>query len=122
MNDKRITPFYRRVGRRLRMARVMKGMGLQEVADLAGVSLQQIHRDETGEDRITAERLDRISKGLDMPITFFFGSDDNGSPDHMQDALRLAGRIDRLPDSAIRLSIDRLVLAISDAWKRRDTG
>ena len=121
MTEQKATPFSVQMGRRLRLARTMNGLGQRDVAAMAGVSYQQVQRYENGTDRITAERLDEISKGLNAPVTFFFGYDDEELPNQIDGALVLAGRIRSLPDKAIRLSIDQLVLAIGDAWKRHRT-
>lgn len=48
------------------------GLSLAEVAKRCGVSLQQIHRYETAANVISAPMLWRLSRCLDVPISYFF--------------------------------------------------
>ena len=60
------------VGRRVRHCRWMKGMTQQQLGDKVGVKFQQIHKYETGANRISASRMWGIAAALDVPVTFFF--------------------------------------------------
>ena len=60
------------VGRRVRHCRWMQGMTQQQLGDKVGVKFQQIHKYETGTNRISASRMWGIAAALDVPVTFFF--------------------------------------------------
>ncbi len=60
------------VGRRVRHCRWMQGMTQQQLGDKVGVKFQQIHKYETGTNRISASRMWDIAAALDVPVTFFF--------------------------------------------------
>jgi transcriptional regulator with XRE-family HTH domain len=50
----------------------MQGMTQQQLGDKVGVKFQQIHKYETGANRISASRMWGIAAALDVPVTFFF--------------------------------------------------
>jgi transcriptional regulator with XRE-family HTH domain len=60
------------IGRRLNDVRISKGLSLAQVASRCGVSLQQIHRYETGDNTISAPMLWSLAKCLDVEIGYFF--------------------------------------------------
>ncbi len=60
------------VGRRVRHCRWMQGMTQQQLGDKVGITFQQIHKYETGTNRISASRMWGIAAALDVPVTFFF--------------------------------------------------
>ncbi len=47
-------------------------MTQQQLGDKVGVKFQQIHKYETGANRISASRMWGIAAALDVPVTFFF--------------------------------------------------
>lgn len=124
MDNQHTTEFDISLGRRLREARIMRGHSQRDLGEFAGVSYQQIQKNEKGQSRISAERLYRISQHLRMPIDFFFdGKDGENRYDsiHSAQTLRLAAHIDQLPDDVIRTNIRRLVKSIHHAWERQNT-
>ncbi|WP_294641189.1 helix-turn-helix transcriptional regulator [uncultured Aureimonas sp.] len=60
------------VGRRLRQARIARGISLQELARTIDVSYQQLSKFERGENRVSASALFRLSRALDVELRFFF--------------------------------------------------
>jgi transcriptional regulator with XRE-family HTH domain len=66
------------VARRVRRRRVELGLTLQEAAELVGVPFQQLHKYETGANRISAGRLHRIAQTLDVEVGHFFADLDPG--------------------------------------------
>ena len=62
------------VGRRVRSRRLECRLSQTELADRIGVTFQQVQKYEKGVNRIGAGRLQRISEALEVPISFFFGS------------------------------------------------
>lgn len=52
------------VGERIRELRKQRGLTLQELGDLCGLSVQQVHRLERGHRRLTVEILEKLCDGL----------------------------------------------------------
>jgi len=61
------------VGKRLAARRRELGLSLAQVAKRCGVSLQQIHRYETGDTGLSVAMLVQLSKCLDAPVMSFLG-------------------------------------------------
>ena len=62
------------VGRRVRSRRLECCLSQTELADRIWVTFQQVQKYEKGVNRIGASRLQRISRALEGPITFFFSA------------------------------------------------
>src|SRR5215472_5615291 len=60
------------VGSRLRQQRTELGISQQNLAATLGVAFQQVQKYEQARNRISGSRLYRLSKALDVPVTFFF--------------------------------------------------
>ncbi|MGI4977205.1 MAG: helix-turn-helix domain-containing protein [Janthinobacterium lividum] len=60
------------VGGRIHLRRAILGMTQTALADVLGVSFQQVQKYESGMNRVSASRLYDISKALKTPISFFF--------------------------------------------------
>ncbi|MBB4305113.1 transcriptional regulator with XRE-family HTH domain [Rhodobium orientis] len=121
---RKTTEFDRLLGHRIRKARLLRGLTQEELGRIAGVSSQQIQKNERGENRISAERLNRISKQLNMPAGFFFDERPEGDKDDTfypsGKTLQLAAEIYGLPDARIAKSVGRLVAAINTAWETKN--
>ncbi|MES1199182.1 MAG: helix-turn-helix transcriptional regulator [Pseudomonadota bacterium] len=73
MNDERAAnAIDRRLGQRVRTRRLEIGMSQERLAELLGVTFQQVQKYEKGVNRIAASRLFDISAALDMTIARFF--------------------------------------------------
>ena len=60
------------VGARLRLRRTVLGLSQEKAAEALGVTFQQLHKYETGQNRISASRLHAVAKLLDVAIPFFY--------------------------------------------------
>jgi transcriptional regulator with XRE-family HTH domain len=67
------------LGRKLRERRVEIGMSQETLADLLGVTFQQIQKYEKGVNRIAASRLYDMTKALGVEFTYFFEGLDGGT-------------------------------------------
>ncbi|MES1197598.1 MAG: helix-turn-helix transcriptional regulator [Pseudomonadota bacterium] len=73
MNDERAAnAIDRRLGQRVRTRRLEIGMSQERLAEVLGVTFQQVQKYEKGVNRIAASRLFDISSALDMSIARFF--------------------------------------------------
>jgi transcriptional regulator with XRE-family HTH domain len=68
----RARPVDAHVGRRIRLRRNLMGVSQHELAQMIGVTFQQIHKYEQGQNCIGASRLFDLARALDVPIGFFF--------------------------------------------------
>jgi transcriptional regulator with XRE-family HTH domain len=61
-----------RLGQRLRARRLEIGLSQERLADLLGLTFQQVQKYEKGVNRIAASRMLDIAQALNVPVTFFF--------------------------------------------------
>jgi transcriptional regulator with XRE-family HTH domain len=85
------------LGGRLREKRTATGWSQQQLAEKLQIDPKDICAYETGEKRITADRLLRLSKVLGVKPIYFFGFDDDRQPTNRDEALLT------LPDQGLRL-------------------
>ena len=69
---KKVGPVDAHVGKRLRERRTVLGYSQQQLGGALGVTFQQIQKYERGTNRISASRLYRLTKVLDVPVSYFF--------------------------------------------------
>jgi transcriptional regulator with XRE-family HTH domain len=62
----------RHVGKRVREARNLRGVGQERLAVQLGLTFQQIQKYEKGVNRIAASRLLAIAQLLQVPVEFFY--------------------------------------------------
>ncbi|HYD89644.1 MAG TPA: helix-turn-helix domain-containing protein [Vitreimonas sp.] len=73
MNDERsANAIDKKIGQRVRTRRLEIGMSQERLAELLGVTFQQVQKYEKGVNRIAASRLHDIAGALDMPVARFF--------------------------------------------------
>ena len=60
------------VGRRLRLRRALMGLSQERLAELVGVTFQQIQKYERGTNRIGSSRLYELARVLAVPVDYFF--------------------------------------------------
>lgn len=65
-------PIDEHIGQRIQLRRVMLGMSQKDLANICGVTFQQVQKYECAGNRISASRLFEISVALETPIKFFF--------------------------------------------------
>lgn len=66
----RVDQHERRIGAQLRSARLAAGISQADLAARIGISYQQVHKYERGEDRLTPGRVCDIARELNLPLTF----------------------------------------------------
>ena len=60
------------VGNRIRLRRTLLGLSQEKLAEMLGITFQQVQKYEKGMNRIGASRLWDMSNILDVPVSFFF--------------------------------------------------
>jgi transcriptional regulator with XRE-family HTH domain len=62
----------KRIGQIIKEARQARGLTQMALAELIGVSYQQVQKYEMGSVNISVDRLKQIAKAVNVPITLFF--------------------------------------------------
>lgn len=63
------------VGSKIRVCRLLSNLSQSELAEMLGVTFQQIQKYEHGQNRVSASRIYQLSHIFNMPIEFFFVRD-----------------------------------------------
>jgi len=77
-SGKRATSIDRRIGERLRTARIASGLSLEALAAALGVSFQLVQKYECGTTRMSAARLIEAASALAVSPGYFFMLDETG--------------------------------------------
>ena len=104
------------VGRKVRALRLNKDMSQEKLAEALGLTFQQVQKYERGTNRISAGRLQRIAKILDVPTSVFFtdGKEGRAGSDSLFDlidsaaALRLLRAYSRIPTPELKRIVTSL--------------
>jgi transcriptional regulator with XRE-family HTH domain len=123
-NERSAQPVDAHVGKRIRMRRVFLNISQEKLAEMVGVTFQQVQKYERGANRIAASRLLEFSKALDVEVDFFYeGLPEAGSKkyrhglsDNAQQAL---GTDDRLY-SKETLELLKVFYSVKNERKRRE--
>lgn len=103
------------VGQRVQLRRMMMGLSQKDLAQICGVTFQQIQKYETAGNRISASRLFELSTALETPISFFFF----GLPGYIEEnqkSSKSATRV-REPSKADPLGKNESLELINLYWK-----
>jgi transcriptional regulator with XRE-family HTH domain len=65
-------PMDREIGLRIRAQRLATGLSQTELAEVLGITFQQVQKYEKGMNRVSPGRLAKIAEKLGVPITFFY--------------------------------------------------
>jgi transcriptional regulator with XRE-family HTH domain len=60
------------IGARMRLRRLMMNISQERLAELLGLTFQQVQKYEKGVNRVAASRLWDIAKALEVPVSYFF--------------------------------------------------
>ncbi len=106
------------VGSRMKVRRQMLKMNQDHLANLVGVTFQQIQKYEAGLNRISASKLFMVANALEVPVNFFFDgfkSDDTNINTHQQtdNSYQVAENKDPLLDT-------QTIKLINAYWKLDD--
>ena len=113
------------IGRRLREARLSRGLSQTALGKRVGVTFQQIQKYEKGANRIGGSRMWDLSCILGVPVSFFFEGlscsekyvavpvKEVLSP-LTRHSIQLAKDIDSIRDEPLKLHVIRLVKSLAD--------
>ncbi|GLS43718.1 helix-turn-helix domain-containing protein [Methylobacterium brachythecii] len=113
---KQVTETDRLIGERITAARKLAGISQTTLATAIGVTFQQVQKYEKGLNRISAGKIVEIARLLGIGHAELLGSTDDvpGLPSLSRAAISLAQAFDRLPESASKAQLRRLVMALAD--------
>jgi transcriptional regulator with XRE-family HTH domain len=128
MNDERAANAVdRKLGQRVRSRRLEIGMSQERLAELLGVTFQQVQKYEKGVNRMAASRLHDIAAALEMPIARFFeglagraSGVAESSKDYIDDALatpegaQLMALFASIKNQKVRRRVVELVKALAE--------
>src|SRR6266446_5682088 len=101
--NKKLAELDRQVGAAIRRRCTIVGLTQARLAAMLGLSFQSVQKYESGENSVGASRLILIGQALDTAPEYFLHDGAGSLPLHGCDdalALKLAGRITRLPEPA----------------------
>ena len=110
------------IGQRVRKRRVELGMTQADLAEKLDLSYQQIQKNESGANRISAGRLWQIAKILYVaPPYFFEGVEDSADYGELKDddseAMEVVKDFDNIQNQEVRASVAALLKAITGGRK-----
>jgi transcriptional regulator with XRE-family HTH domain len=129
MNDERAAnAIDRTLGQRVRSRRLEISMSQERLAELLGVTFQQVQKYEKGVNRIAASRLHDIALALEMPVARFFeglaasraAGVSEGAKDYIDDALatpegnQLMALFASIKSQKVRRRVVELVRALTE--------
>lgn len=92
----------RLIGRRIRIARQFRKLSQTDLGEAVGVTFQQVQKYESGANRVSASRLFRVAKALEVDIKYFFNEEAN----ELGDLNRAGNSIDENDVRSIIESLD----------------
>jgi transcriptional regulator with XRE-family HTH domain len=103
------------VGKRARERRLALGVTVQELAAVLGVPYQQLHKYETGANRLSAGRLFLLAGALGVEVGHFFGGDEEVAAPTGQRRmlLDLVRNFARIPDRKQQEAVARLARTLA---------
>jgi transcriptional regulator with XRE-family HTH domain len=124
-------PVDKHVGSRMRTRRLLAGMSQEKLGGALGITFQQIQKYEKGTNRISASRLQQVSRVLGVPVEYFYeggpqlegpqpGFADGGASDYVSDFLltnegvQLMRAFLRIKDAAVRRRVIDLIDALGE--------
>jgi transcriptional regulator with XRE-family HTH domain len=108
--SRKIVELDNHIGAKLRSARVELGLTQENMAELLGVTYQQVHKYEKGINRISAVTLAKLCRLLNVPHSYFFSDLPTGRTDRAE--LELVRNIGRLTEGR-RAVVSRIVLELA---------
>ncbi len=123
------------VGQRIRWRRRDLKLTQERLADLLGLTFQQVQKYEKGVNRVSAGRLFEIAGAMGVPVTYFFeGAEDflepagaslaeeedvAHAPQLTAETLELVAAFQKIEDAALRKSLLSTVRAAASAIEAR---
>ena len=118
-SPKRPNPIDIHVGSRVRMRRILAGMSQEGLGEALGITFQQVQKYEKGTNRISASRLQQISKILEAPTSFFFDGVPSGDGTPLASGFAEPTELVGFLSTVEGLQLNRAFTSIQDPKVRR---
>ena len=115
------------VGARLRQRRMLLGISQEQLAEMLGLTFQQVQKYERGTNRVSASRLFQLARALDTPITWFFEDmeadrasarekteGEESDPMSRRETLELVRVYSRIDDRKVRKKLYEMAKALAE--------
>jgi transcriptional regulator with XRE-family HTH domain len=115
------------VGARLRQRRMLLGISQEQLAEMLGLTFQQVQKYERGTNRVSASRLFQLARSLDTPITWFFDdmegdrgtervetAGEDSDPMSRRETLELVRVYSRIDDRKVRKKLYEMAKALAE--------
>ncbi len=108
------------VGARIRMRRKVLGVSQQGLADVLGVTFQQVQKYERGTNRVSASMLVKIARRLDCTVASLVGEDIGAVDNSLAPTLAVPGALElveafaRIEDVQVRRRALELLTALAN--------
>ena len=79
------------IGNRLRARRKLLGLSQGNVAEVVGVTFQQVQKYERGVNRISASRLTQFAEALHVPVSYFYDGLKDADDEYVQQSSVIPG-------------------------------
>lgn len=109
--------FDRELGHKVRLLRQINKMPQQALAQILGVTFQQVQKYENGKSRMPPEKIRLCARTWGVSVDYFFGAEtDTAAKGLNKVCLSVASEIMALPNDDVRKSVYFLVRAINKSW------
>jgi Predicted transcriptional regulators len=98
------------IGEKVRLLRKHAGMTQERLAELVGVSSQQIQKYENGSTMLNTDKLQRLASALKVPASAFFEDDTYEKPPISDKEMKLVRAFRGLGDEEIQEGLVKLLL------------
>lgn len=113
--ERSATSFDKILGERVRAQRLAAGMSQEELAEILGITFQQVQKYEKGVNRIAASRLYDIAQALDLPVCDFFEGLGGGKKSMAESEYAELSRLfQRIANKKARRQVLNMVRAMGD--------
>lgn len=106
------------LGFRLKRLRQSRRVSQEDLGCMLGVSFQQIQKYETGQNRMSPERIERCARIFEVPVGYFFGSEAQTLGSFDKRVVTLAAAIAELPSDELRKRMYGLVWSMAESLRK----
>lgn len=102
------------IGEKVRLLRKHAGLTQEKLAELVGVSFQQIQKYENGSTKLNTDKLQRVATALKIPASAFFSEDTYEKSPLSDREKKLVKAFRGIEDEDIQDSLVKLLIKVAD--------
>lgn len=108
------------IGKRLMLVRLSANLSQGELGEKIDVSAQQVHKYETGENRLSAETIKQLAQIFGVSVNYFYADDDILNSDLDKNIISITSEIVNFPED-VRGDLLSLVKSVKRMVKNTNT-